>query len=504
MVNVHVPKAIFTTFLVSLSLLLLTFGLELYSLNRLVSKANWVEHTNQVLLRLENILSILKDAEVGQRGYLLTNNPEFLNPYNGSYQQVLQSYQQTRTLTRDNLSQQKRLDTLRQLIIKRFAILKQTIALEKKGEPDSAKAIVITQRGKYLMDSIRALVNRMETEELRLKEIRYDQVKTSSVATPIFILFASFLAILICIVAYRITKKEIIKTLSLHQQLAQSNQEIQQTNLELRRAETNLKLLNATLEVKVAERTAYLSQAKDELNTLNQELFRQNEKLNRVNTDLDNFVYAASHDLKAPITNIEGLVNLIKESECYQDVEARELIDRISISGTKLRNAIEDLSVVIRVQNQVELVAEQIPVAEILEDICISIADLLQASQVQINLQTDPDAAIYFSKKNFRSILYNLIHNAIEYRAYERLPKILIVTEKIPGYTVLSVKDNGLGFNPTKKDNIFTLFKRLHNHVEGSGVGLFIVKRMMDNAGGRVEVESEVNAGTTFRLYFPV
>ena len=504
MVNVHVPKSIFITFILSLTLLLLTFGLALYSLNRLIAKADWIEHTNQVLLRLENILSALKDAEVGQRGYLLTNNPEFLNPYHGSYQQVQQSYQQTRTLTRDNITQQKRLDTLRQLIEKRFAILKQTVALGIRGEADSAKAIVMTQEGKLLMDQIRALVNRLETEELRLKGIRYDQVKTTSVATPFFILFASFLAILICIVAYRITRKEILKTLGLHQQLAQSNQEIKQTNEELKQAEANLKQLNTTLEAKVADRTAYLSRAKDELNTLNQELFRKNEKLNRVNTDLDNFVYAASHDLKAPITNIEGLVNLIKESSCYQDVEARELIDKISISGTKLRNAIEDLSVVIRVQNQIELVEEKIHVGKTLDDICISIADLLQASQVRIKLQTEPAAEIYFSKSNFRSILYNLIHNAIQYRSYERAPEIIIATEKIAGYTLLSVKDNGLGFNPAKKDNIFVLFKRMHNHVEGSGVGLFIVKRMMDNAGGKVEVDTAVNEGTTFRLYFPV
>ena len=165
--------------------------------------------------------------------------------------------------------------------------------------------------------------------------------------------------------------------------------------------------------------------------------------------------------------------------------------------------AIEDLAVVIHVQNDIELKGDLIDVEKTVQDICFSISDLLQDSKAQVKVNVDPGATIYFSRRNFRSILFNLMHNAIKYRAYDRPPLIEISVEQVPGATLLSVKDNGLGFNPAKKDNIFILFKRLHNHVEGSGVGLFIVKRMMDNVGGRVEVESEVNAGTTFRLYFP-
>ncbi|QNF34180.1 CHASE3 domain-containing protein [Adhaeribacter swui] len=504
MVNVPVPKTIQNTFIVSLAVLCITFILALYSVNRIDTKSDWVEHTNLVLLRLEDILSYLQDAEVGQRGYLLTENPDFLKPYYGVYDQLLQSYNQARKLTHDNYQQQQRLDTLLVLINKRFEVLNRTIALGKKGEQDSATALVMSQQGKKLMDQIRVLINRMETEELRLKKIRYDQVKKSSILTAILISISSFLALLICIIAYRVTKKEIKQTLKLQHQLAQSNQEIKQTNEELKQAEATLKQLNTTLEAKVAERTAYLTHVKDDLNLLNQELFEKNQRLNRVNTDLDNFIYAASHDLKAPVTNIEGLINLIKKTDCYQDEDTKEIIDRMGVSGEKLKNAIEDLSVVIRVQKELDLNTEVIDVGTIIQDIRISIADLLQASQAQINLKIDPAAPIKFSRNNFRSILYNLIYNAIQYRSYERTPEILISTTSIPGNTLLTVSDNGIGFNPAKKDNIFLLFKRLHNHVEGSGVGLFIVKRMLDNAGGKIEVESEENAGTTFRLYFPV
>ncbi len=503
MTNFTVPRNIRISFAISTILLSITFGLALYSINRLITKADWVEHTNLVLLRLENILSFLKDAEIGQRGYLLTENPEFLEPYIGSYYQTIQSYRQVRTLTLDNEGQQKKLDTLHQLIIKRFGIINRTIELEKAGELESAKAIVMTKEGKMLMDRIRASVKRMQNEELRLKEIRYDQVKTSSMLTPFLILVASFFSILICMLAYWITKKEIKASTILQKRLEQTNQELYQTNLELIKTDAYLKQLNSNLETRVEERTLHLLHSKEELHKVNQELFKKNENLRRVNADLDSFIYTASHELKAPITNIEGLISLLKEDTCYQEKEVRNLIDRISSSGEKLKNVIEDLAVVVRIQNELDGTVELIDVGKIIEEISLSITDLIKATGTQINLELAPQAQLMFSKKNFRSILFNLIHNAIQYRSHERAPEILISLEKIPDYTLLSVKDNGIGIDPSKKENIFELFKRLHDHVEGSGIGLFIVKRIIDNAGGKIEVDSQVNRGTTFRLYFP-
>jgi signal transduction histidine kinase len=104
-----------------------------------------------------------------------------------------------------------------------------------------------------------------------------------------------------------------------------------------------------------------------------------------------------------------------------------------------------------------------------------------------------------------RSILYNLLSNGLKYRSPHRQPEIRISAKKAEGdYLLLSVQDNGLGIKGKHKEQVFSMFKRLHNHADGTGVGLYIVKRIVENAGGTVEVESEVDKGLEFRLYLPL
>jgi signal transduction histidine kinase len=97
--------------------------------------------------------------------------------------------------------------------------------------------------------------------------------------------------------------------------------------------------------------------------------------------------------------------------------------------------------------------------------------------------------------------MYNLISNAIKYKSPDRKPVVSIRTEKVNGFCLISVKDNGLGLSPEQKEKIFQMFKRFHDHGEGTGIGLYIVKRIVDNAGGKIEVESEKDKGSEFKVY---
>jgi signal transduction histidine kinase len=110
---------------------------------------------------------------------------------------------------------------------------------------------------------------------------------------------------------------------------------------------------------------------------------------------------------------------------------------------------------------------------------------------------------IPFSEKNLRSIVYNLLSNAVKYSSLDRTPHIDIRAHVRPGYTVLEVHNNGLGLTPAQLPRLFTMFQRFHDHVEGTGIGLYMVKRMVENAGGRIEVHSQLGAGTTFFVFLP-
>ena len=110
---------------------------------------------------------------------------------------------------------------------------------------------------------------------------------------------------------------------------------------------------------------------------------------------------------------------------------------------------------------------------------------------------------VSFAEKNLRSIIYNLLSNALKYRHPDRAPVVHLRSHLEGRYAVLSVQDNGLGLNLDQDGSkLFALFQRLHDHVEGSGIGLYMVKKIVENAGGRIEVSSQQGVGSTFSVYF--
>jgi two-component system, sensor histidine kinase and response regulator len=274
--------------------------------------------------------------------------------------------------------------------------------------------------------------------------------------------------------------------------------ELYRKNQKLIVHEQNLKMINAELEERVKERT-------DELVRKNIELETMNAELKKVNNDLDNFVYTASHDLKAPVSNIEGLMNAL--NDCINDPNSHTqdvavLLEMIGKSINRFKGTIQDLTEITKIQKNLDDEVEVIDIKEILDDIKLSIQELIIKNSAEIKVDFSDCSQIKFSKKNFKSILFNLLSNAIKYRDPERKPKILIKTKVEGNYVLLSIKDNGLGMDLKADSKIFTMFKRLHDHVEGSGIGLYIVKRIVNNAGGKIEVESKVGQGSEFKIYF--
>jgi PAS domain S-box-containing protein len=281
--------------------------------------------------------------------------------------------------------------------------------------------------------------------------------------------------------------------------------ELKKAYTDLQNIQNELKQLNATLEAKVLRRTEDLLNAKKQLQLINLELSNKNEELLRTNNDLDNFVYTASHDLKAPISNIEGLLftlNSIFKEKNIQDKDIDEIMSMMNHSINRFKGTIIDLSEIVKIQkNNYDDIAP-INCREIVKDVKETIQLLIQNSEAAIHIDIDDRFEINFSRKNLHSIVYNLLSNAIKYRSPNRKPEIFLKAESAGDYTIMTVKDNGLGMKREDKDKIFSMFKRLHDHVEGTGVGLYIVKRIIDNAGGKIEVDSILDEGTVFKVYF--
>jgi signal transduction histidine kinase len=137
----------------------------------------------------------------------------------------------------------------------------------------------------------------------------------------------------------------------------------------------------------------------------------------------------------------------------------------------------------------------------LIEDIEASIENRIISSGTTIRKDVG-NTKIYFSKKNLRSIIYNLITNGIKFSNPDRPSEIWISAKSEKGYSVLTVKDNGIGMRSGDIEKIFSMYSRLNENIEGHGIGLYLARKIINAAGGKIEVESEPGKGSTFTVYF--
>ena len=260
---------------------------------------------------------------------------------------------------------------------------------------------------------------------------------------------------------------------------------------------------------------AKITQDQSERKKFENELYKKNEDLQSIKVeletsgeivkqDLNGFIYTASHDLRNPISNMEGLLSAIAENTCYKDKELVPLFSMMEESLDKLKKTILELTEISKIQKSIPDDVQDVSLKELIEEIKSSIRNLIVTSNAKIELDITNCPVIKFSIKNLRSIIYNLLSNSIKYCSSERTPEILIKAIILNGYYILSVKDNGLGIKKENQGKVFTMFKRFNDDVEGTGIGLYIVKRILDNQGGKIEIESTLGEGTTFKVYLKI
>jgi two-component system CheB/CheR fusion protein len=227
------------------------------------------------------------------------------------------------------------------------------------------------------------------------------------------------------------------------------------------------------------------------------ELDKKNKSLLEINADLDNFVLSASHDLLGPLGNIEVTISLVNQLK-IQEPELLDYLNVINNSVNKFRVLINELSAIGKIESEAYKM-DAVNVDELMEEVILSINNRISTTKTTITTDFQVKQ-IVFSQKNLRSILFNLISNAIKF-AGKQPPRIHIATKHEEAFVVLSVKDNGIGMTLSETEKIFTKYKRINENVEGQGIGLYLVNKIVNTAGGKVMVESEPGRGSTFKIY---
>jgi PAS domain S-box-containing protein len=236
---------------------------------------------------------------------------------------------------------------------------------------------------------------------------------------------------------------------------------------------------------------------------LQKELLLINEKQVRIINDRDTFIYTASHDLQAPMNNIEGLVKALKEKTDPE--ESKMLMGMIDKSIQRFRKKIQELSELGKVQEEAKNKLDTIEFQPIFQEVILDLEEEIRSSEGKIQVDFSKAPLIAFSPRNLKSIIQNLISNSLKYKSPERNLVVNVETKKVNNeYILLSVEDNGIGIRDEDKEKVFRMYQRLHNDSKGTGVGMAIVKRIVDNVGGKIELESNLGHGTTFKIYFPI
>ncbi|ASP47774.1 sensor histidine kinase [Cognaticolwellia beringensis] len=430
-------------------------------------------NTGDVIIELDDLHNLVLMAETGQRGYLLTEIPEYLTPYEDAISRLSEQLIDTKKLHSEVPEQAKRIASLIRLVEQKVHELKITIELALANEEKSALKLVMTGTGRDLYKELRA-----ELEHIKILEINHRNTLfaiLSTVEREAKVTFA----------ISGITSALLLLGLAFFARLNAKNEVRYRQQLEQQ---------NDVLAEKVAMRTKELTLYSDELS--------------RSNRELEDFAFVASHDLQEPLRKIRAFGDRLQSQYAQLlDEKGADYINRMKNAAERMSNLINDLLEFSRISTRGKPftnVQLQPLIESTLDDLEISIEE----SDAKILLSDLP--TINADPSQMHHLFINLISNAIKFRQVDIKPiiKINYYQEQaaLEQWHIITVADNGIGFEQEFADKIFVPFQRLHARTEykGTGIGLAICRRIVERHGGKISATSILGEGTQFRIEIPV
>jgi two-component system, OmpR family, phosphate regulon sensor histidine kinase PhoR len=207
-----------------------------------------------------------------------------------------------------------------------------------------------------------------------------------------------------------------------------------------------------------------------------------------------------SHDIKNSLSSLILAIELFKTISLTNVEELRTVLSSVEAAVLKMKNIITELTDTRRQEHKYKTQEELLNFEHVLEDVRLSLSDDIDKYNVKIRSEINI-SEITYSRRKLRTILYNLINNAIKYRSADKRPEIFIKTIKEDDFILISIKDNGIGIEDNHLDNVFNKYYRANDSVEGWGVGLFLVKEIVTNTGGKILLSSKPGEGSEFQVY---
>jgi signal transduction histidine kinase len=416
------------------------------SLRRIDADEYWEIHSYQVSAGLDTLISDLENMETAQRGYVITGQESFLGPYNAALPDVDKEFQALQGLTADNSMQQQSLAAMKPFIDAKLADLKNSISLRANEGFAAAQTDVSTDKGREIMDSIRAIVTNMQTEETSLLKTRTGDLARTNAAAESTVILGSIIGflfyILVNYIIYRFVIGEMVRKPLLEEAL-------------------------------------------------------------KANKEMEAFSYSVSHDLRAPLRAIDGFTQILVEDYGGKlDDEGKRVAGIIEASTVQMGKLIDNLLSFSRL-GRAEIKKVPVAMGVLANEVYAEIKKSVPDRDIEFSPGILPD--IEGDADMIRQVWVNLLTNAVKFTGKKEKAKIEVGGTDNGKSVTYYIKDNGAGFDMQYVGKLFGVFQRLHSveEFEGTGIGLANVKRIVERHGGTVRAEGKVGEGATFYFTLP-
>lgn len=480
-------------FLGAIIVILVLSGMYVFSTLGFIDASRQAARSRNIIYRLEKLISSLKDIETSQRGYILTHDRAFLEPYYQGITLVPQHLQALDTLKNQAPLLDETYSRLQMLVQRRIDILTSGVQLIEKGKETEALAQIRSGEGKATMDQIRSVINLLQQKEIAALSRLTRLVEVISIRVILLLAGSVLLVSVVLLFASFRIRRDLKEKQALEFLLNSSNQQLQQINQDLLSSNEELQSSNEellTLNEKIAEYSA--------------ELGKRTSALEQSNKELEFFSYSVSHDLRSPLRAITGY-GLILQEDYGKGLpeEARNLLGIIIESAYTLGQLIDGLLEFSRLGRQAIRKLE-VNMKQLIEPLWQEIIPTLpKERKVHIHIQCDEK--IFGDPQLLRQVWRNLLNNAIKFTSHLAEPQIHIGCFEAKEQQGFFIKDNGIGFKNEYTSQVFGIFKKLNKdeEYEGTGIGLAIVQRIIEAHGGSVWAEAQENKGATFYFSLP-
>ena len=462
--------------------------------------------TGPLRVQAQELMSALLDQETSVRGYAVNGDRTDLEPYQEGVKREQSLAASIRDLSADYPDVRRSLDVVEQKTAQWRSQVAEPVISTVERDGAAAGQALITDATRQQFDGIRSSVNTLQDEILTVRQETADRVNATSNTLVVLLIIAALVVTTAGVVMLLSLDRILIRPLAA---LVSQVREVADGDYrhhiegsgppEFRRLAEDID----QMRMKIARELDEVREARERIEWVNSQLQKQAEELTRSNRDLEQFAYVASHDLQEPLRKVASFCQLLQRRYAGQLDERADQYIAFAVDGAqRMQRLINDLLAFSRI-GRLTTGFTEVDLNKVMGDVAGQTEAAAQYADAELTWGEMP--TIRGEEPLLTNLLVNLVSNSVKFRRPDVPPKVHVSARLVDGEWEISCRDNGIGIEPEFADKIFVIFQRLHSKdaYPGTGIGLAIVKKIVEYHGGRVWVDTDADEGTTIRFTLP-